>query len=379
VTVDFEREGLLDGVEGDGARGARRELLQRLLDDGVPLEELREAVAQQRLALVPVERVLRGGGERYTAREVSERARVPLEFLQRYRAALGLGSPEPDERVYTAEDLRAAEASRVFDEAGLPEEGRLEVARVIGRAMADVAAATRELSAQALVRPGDTELDAAMRLARSTRLTLPQLGPLLESVVGAHLREQVRQEVVAQADLQEGGLPGGRPVAVCFADLVDFTRLGETVEPERLGAVARRLVELTGEVAEPPVRVVKMIGDAAMLACPEPAPVLDAALELVERARAEGQDFPELRAGVALGEAVTQGGDWYGRPVNLASRLTAIARPSSVLASESVHEQLEDRYSWSFAGKKRIKGLSGQTAVYRVRRADVDGEAAPDR
>jgi adenylate cyclase len=217
-----------------------------------------------------------------------------------------------------------------------------------------------------------------MRLARSTQLTLPQLGPILASVLSAHLREQVRQEVVAQSDLDERGLPGGRMVAVCFADLVDFTRLGETVEPARLGAVARRLVEITEETVVSPVRVVKMIGDAAMLVCPEPAPLLDTALQLVDRACDEGEGFPELRAGVALGEAVTRGGDWYGRPVNLASRLSDIARPSSVLASEGVKEALEDEYGWSFAGKRKIKGLAGEAATFRARRLGSDGEPEPD-
>jgi adenylate cyclase len=288
-------------------------------------------------------------------------------------AALGLSRAEDDARVFTEDDVAAAKATRVFGEAGLPEDGRIEVARVIGRAMSEVAGAMRDLSSTALSRPGDTERDFALRLANSTRLALPQLGHVLHSVVSAHLREQVRQEVIAQADLRAGGRPPGRRVAVCFADLVDFTRLGESVDAGRLGNVARRLGELTDEVTSAPVRVVKMIGDAAMLVSPEPAPLLDAALELVERAEAEGDEFPELRAGVALGEAVTLGGDWYGRPVNLASRLTDIARPGSVLASREVHGELEDAYAWSFAGKRRIKGLDGDATVYRVRRAAADG------
>ena len=62
--------------------------------------------------------------------------------------------------------------------------------------------------------------------------------------------------------------------------------------------------------------------------------MLDAALALVEAAEREGEDFPLLRAGVAAGGALPRGGDWYGRPVNLASRITAIARPGSVLTDE---------------------------------------------
>ena len=85
------------------------------------------------------------------------------------------------------------------------------------------------------------------------------------------------------------------------------------------------------EVAEPPVRLVKTIGDAAMLASPEPEPLLGATLALIEAADAEGEDFPQLRAGAALGQALLRAGDWFGRPVNLASRITSVARPGSLL------------------------------------------------
>ena len=77
------------------------------------------------------------------------------------------------------------------------------------------------------------------------------------------------------------------------------------------------------------MRLVKTIGDAAMLASTEPEPLLEVALELIDAADAEGEDFPQLRAGAALGMAVPRAGDWFGRPVNLASRITVVARPAA--------------------------------------------------
>ncbi len=124
----------------------------------------------------------------------------------------------------------------------------------------------------------------------------------------------------------------------CFADLVGFTNLGESVAAEELGAVAERLDALAVEVAEPPVRLIKTIGDAVMLGSRDTDAVVEATLRLVEAADAESEDFPQLRGGVAHGEAVGRAGDWYGRPVNLAARITAIARPGSVLASEEAKE-----------------------------------------
>ena len=100
---------------------------------------------------------------------------------------------------------------------------------------------------------------------------------------------------------------------------------------EKLGLIAGRLDEIASTAAEPPVRLVKLIGDAAMLVSTEAAAMVEAALRMVEAADAEGEAFPQLRAGIAHGSVHVQAGDYYGRPVNLASRLTAIARPAIVL------------------------------------------------
>jgi len=92
VAIDFEAEGLLQGTRGK-AREARRELLEQLAADGVRLEDLRQAVEEDRLALLPVERVLNGEGRRFNAAEVAERGGVPEDFLRRNWLALGLPDP----------------------------------------------------------------------------------------------------------------------------------------------------------------------------------------------------------------------------------------------------------------------------------------------
>ena len=150
--------------------------------------------------------------------------------------------------------------------------------------------------------------------------------------------------------------PGARS-RVAFADLVGFTKLGERLDPAELGQLTDRLGELAGDVARGPVRLVKLIGDAAMLSSTDPGELLDAALELVAASEDEGEGFPLLRAGVAFGRAVARAGDYYGRPVNLASRITAVARPGSVLCDEAMHDAAgEDAYRWSFAGAPAAQG-----------------------
>ena len=365
--IDFEAEGLLEGLEGK-AREARRELLQELADDGASLEELRHAVDEDRLALLPVDRVLQREVVRYTLDQVIERAGVPRDLFLRQRQALGLPLPPKDEKAFTDADVEGVKRFKAFLDAGLPEEGLLRNARVIGMAMAQVAAANRELIGTTLLQPGLTERDLALRYAQAARELQPVVAQVLEDVLRLHLREQVRQDVVGQANLASGEFGRTSEMTICFADLVGFTKLGEELGVGELGAVAAKLGELAGEVATPPVRLVKMIGDAAMLVSPEPEPLGAAALDLVEAADSEGEEFPMLRAGVARGAAIGSGGDVYGPPVNLASRITAVARPGSILADAEAMEAMGDRFHYSFAGERRLKGISGGVKLFRVRR-----------
>jgi adenylate cyclase len=115
------------------------------------------------------------------------------------------------------------------------------------------------------------------------------------------------------------------------------------------------------------VRIVKLIGDAVMLVAPAPEPMLDCALRLVDLA-AEDEALPPLRAGIASGQAVHRWADWFGTPVNLASRLTTRARPSTVLVTEEVRDAAGDGFAFSDAGRKKLKGFSSPVRAYRARR-----------
>ena len=366
--TDFAAEGLLDGLDGD-ARGARLALLERLDSEGVPLEELRNAVAAGRLALLPVEHAIAGDGARYSAREIAARSGLDVDLLRRFRAALGVPYGDLDERVATEADLAAAMRLKPLLDAGFPPEDLLRNARTIGMGMGRIAEANRELVVRNLTQPGDTESDVAERLALAAEQLLPMVGETLAYAFQANLLEQVKRDVIAAADLEAGELGGAVERTVCFADLVEFTRLGEEIPPEELGLVAGRLEEMATAVAEPPVRLVKTIGDAVMLVAPKARDLLEAALNLIAAAEAEGDEFPWLRAGLATGLTLPQSGDYYGRSVNLASRITGVARPGSVVVDHATREAAgEEGFSYSFAGERRLKGIDSRVKLFRVRR-----------
>lgn len=378
--MDFAAEGLLDGLADERARTERIALLEELAADGVPLEELKAAVAEDRLVFLRVERSL--GEARYTPFEVAELTGIEPEEGLRFRQALGLPRPELDERVLTDRDVEALRQLKAFEAAGLPEEGLVEMARVLGESLSRVAAAVRLFVRDAMLQADVGERELSTRYA----VILEQLGPAMAEtmrrIFEMHLQDQLRNDAIGRTEVAHGRIPGAVEVTVAFADLVGFTKLGEQIPPEELGAIARHLLELATAVVQPPVRLIKTIGDAAMLVSPDAGALLDAAIELVRLAEAEGEEFPRLRAGLATGEALHRAGDWYGSPVNVASRVTSVALPGSVVVTAATRDATiagggEPRWRFSSLPPRRLKGVDGVVPLYRARPATA--EAGRDR
>ena len=369
--MDFEAAGLLDGLSGRD-REARLALLRRLADDGVSVDELRAAVAEDRLALLPVDQVL---GGLHTAREIEARTGLPALLLTRFRRLLGLPEPGLDERVFAEEDIEAAAATKLFLDTGLDERSIADITRVLGEAMARLAGTTAAAFVETFLKPGDTEEDVALRFAALASDLTPAVRPVLVAAYNAHLREGVRRGVLARASRESGRFEASQDLAVCFADLVGFTRLGSEAELEEIGAVAGGLARLAAELTVPPVRLIKTIGDAAMFVSPSVAPLVSVARGLVEAV--EDADLPSLRAGVAFGPTIASAGDFFGNTVNVASRVTGVARPSSVLCTEEVRDASLEEFDWSFAGRHRLKGIEAPVPLFRARLRVASSSEAP--
>lgn len=375
TSIDLEAEGLLEGVEGKEDREARVQLLEQLVEAGVAVEELKQAVAEDRLALLPAELVLAGDGQ-FTLAEVAEKTGLEEGFLSSLLLALGMPRPGPDDRVASDEDVEAASVVAFFREGGIPDDGILEITRVIGQGMAGSAGAILRHAGEVLLQAGDTEQDLGLKAAEAAEDMVPRATPLLQFLLRVHIREGLREGVVGRLERESGELPGSREVSIAFADLEGFTRLGERIAADDVGRVANRLAILAGDVAEPPVRLVKTIGDAAMLACFDTSALLDAVIRLVQAAEDEGEEFPSLHAGVAHGSALPRNGDWYGAPVNMASRITDDARPATVLVTDDVRERVGEGYSFSRLPPRRLKGIKKRVQLFRARpaREHTDGQ-----
>ncbi|MET0897732.1 MAG: adenylate/guanylate cyclase domain-containing protein [Mycobacterium sp.] len=360
--------GLLDGLT-DGARDERAELVEWLQGQGITAAQIRASFSPMLLA---GRRVLGDNGHYVSAREISASTGMDLQLLQRVQRAAGLPRVEDvDAAVYLRADGEIAATLQKFVDLGLDPENLVQVSRTLADGLASAAEVMRYTGLAAVLQPGATELDIARQLEHLVEQVEPLLGDLVHEMLLLQLRHSMETEAVSASERAAGApLPGARTVAVAFADLVGFTRLGEAVEPEQLERLSNHLADLARDVAVPPVRLVKTIGDAVMLVCPDPVLLLEALLDLCDAAQAD-EGFPRLRVGLAFGEAVSRTGDWFGSPVNLASRVTGAARPGAVLVAESARDAIGDApgFSWSFAGGKHLKGVKSETKLFRARRA----------
>jgi adenylate cyclase len=366
--IDFAAEGLVDGLEGE-QRADRLALLAQLAGEGVTLPELRRATASGVIVFLPAERVI-GGRVRYTISEAAQLSGVEIGLLHAMRAAIGMPLADENEPLYTEEDIESLRGVDIARQAGVSDEEIVELNRTVSRGLVPAAEVMRALVMKLVIQPGMGEHELARRYAGAVAELAPTIRPLVTNLLTAQLRQMAQSEAITAAERSGGRLPGSREITVCFADLVGFTRLGELVPPEDLGGLAVRLESLTNDVVRPPVRLIKTIGDAVMLASPEPQPLVEAGLSLLEAADAESEDFPQLRVGSALGPALSRAGDWFGRPVNVASRITQIARPGSLLAEREVRESAPDAFRWSYAGERRLRSLLEPVPLFRARRLE---------
>jgi adenylate cyclase len=364
----LEDSGLLDGLDGE-ARAQRAELIPWLLERGITAAEIADSYQPMLLA---GRRVLGQDATMLSAREISERTGLDLDLLERIQRASGLPRvDDPDAEVYLRVDGESASYAKKFLDLGFTPDQIVLVVQVLTDGLTRATEVMRYVALAAVMGDGATELDIAKGTEALMHSVAPLLGPMITDLLKVQLLHVMETEAVSVSERAEGlQLPGAREVTIAFADLVGFTRLGETVPPEDLERLAHRLTDLAREVAEPPVRYVKSIGDEVMLVGPDPATMLAAILELVERTEAI-DDFPRLRAGMATGMAVSRAGDWFGGAVNLAARVTSTSRPGAILVDEATHVAIgeDPRFEWSFAGARRLKGIKDDVKLFRARRA----------
>lgn len=315
----------------------------------------------------PAEPLLGGDGG-HTLRATLATSRIDPVFAERAYRALGLTVPALDEPTLSADDVAGWALVRRLLDAGWTEDDVVGVARTAGREARRIAAAVVETFLRVPPAHGGEEAGADvadLRLGLTAGALLPALGPLLGAPVRLHLRELVDEELARRVAPSGGDQPGGEDVVVAFVDAVGFSELCLTLPVRRAGDVAAWLERAATDAVRPPVRFVKLAGDAAMLSSPDAA-ALVAAVERLLRAGAADPAVPPLHAGLAAGRALSRRGDWFGAPVNAASHLSRLARPGTLLVPRAVADAVP-RSDWSPDGVRAVRGVDGPLAVSVLR------------
>ena len=362
---NVDPSGLLDGLRGE-ARQQRDELVRWLLGHGFSADQIQTSLSP---VLLLANRVFGDDGTLVTSREVAEAKGMPPDLIQRLHRAIGLARiGDADEPQHSRADAEAVMPAAALASLGIDSDQVIMVVRLLMDGLAHAAVAMRQAALQEVLQPGVTELQLALALEALAQETEPLIDPLINQLARFALRHSFEVEAIDAIERATGTLPGARPVTVAFADLVGFTQLGEVLPPEELARVAARLTDLTRQLVCEPVHFVKAIGDAAMLISPDPEKLLSTVLELLDTAATE--DFPRLRAGLATGMAVSHAGDWYGRPVNLASRVTSAAPPGSVVVAESTRVAIGESlaFTWVFVESRHLRGIEDEVRLFRATR-----------
>lgn len=334
---------------------------------GASDDEIKRARDEGSTALfaLAADRLIVPGVERLTRAEVSERSGIPESEAQTYWRAMGFADVSDDDRAFTEVDVDMLRLLKNLMQSGfIDRDAALQMTRVMGRAMASVAAAqldlVRSLGGGLSVQEARREAIVALVQARSALLDVIERA--LVYMWRRHLADEAKRAAVAIDST-------GGDFIVGFADLVGFTALSAQMDETTLASAVSKFEETAVEtVAGLSGRVVKMIGDEVMFEALSAADGIEIALRLVEAFAADGA-LPDIRAGLAEGPATGYQGDLFGPAPNLAHRLVEVAYPATVLVSAKIHDALEEdpRFEFTAVRPQALKGF-GRTRFWRVRR-----------
>lgn len=300
---------------------------------------------------------------RYTSHQVAEMAGVPVYRARRFWRALGFANVADDAVEFTDSDVEALKTLLGMVSDGVyDEEHVLLIARSLGRATARLAESQAELGAEALDQAGVPLAERPRAWRRRAERVVPDLAKLL-------VYAWQRQLAAAAGRLAVQDLSSVW-VTVGFADLVGFTRLSRQITETELAALVDRFEGRSADiVTSSGGRVIKTLGDSVLFVAESSRVAADIGLRLLET-HAKTKSMPELRVGLAAGPVVWRMGDVFGTTVNLASRLTALALPGTILADPQTAEDLADDEEFRLRAVDRlsVRGL-GELVPFTVTRA----------
>ena len=349
---------------------------------GLPMEAVAAAIRDGRLSFgfleaPPFRRWAVRSGRTY--RQVSQETGIPLELLGSFLEAIGFARMAPDELIREDELevvplLQRGLVTGILDQVWSSRLGRgfAEGLRLI----AGVETEIWQARFMAPVRASGADQQTARE--RAAQLSIDFLPLVDTALVAAYRRQQELAWIEDMVEDIEAALEAagavGRPErvpAMCFLDLVGYTQLTEEHGDQAAAGLAEALAVLVGRSSREYGGVpVKWLGDGVMFHFRDPAGAVLAALQMVEEFPQAG--LPPAHVGVAAGPVVVQGGDYFGRTVNLAARIAAYASASRVLVSERVVEGAPPQgVTFAEEGQVQLEGFAHPVRLLEARRGSV--------
>jgi adenylate cyclase len=368
----WARQGVIPHYDGEWSTQAitQARMVSRLRERGHSLAEIRRATEEGRLAFGYVEELFRDEDTtRYSYAEAARETGLEPALIERIISTLGISPVE----TLSEDDVQLLRYVAAVLDAGLPLVAMLQLTRVYGTALARVADAEVRLFHlyvhEPLMRSGASGLETAEEMVTLTRTLLPISSPVMDHVHQRYLKHFIEQDVIGhmESDLDGDSLDLGRMrVTIAFADLAGYTRLTEEAgELEAVDAV-ERFVEAVELTLPDDARVIKTIGDEVMIVGSDPTALTDWAVGF-QRLHDER---PLPRIGLHSGVALYRDGDYFGRDVNIASRVAARSAGGEVLVTRPVVEQGSSYLEFERIGEVRLKGFSQSTEIFLARQRE---------
>jgi adenylate cyclase len=307
-------------------------------------------------------RLILGGDIAFNATEVTEQGGLSFENGQRLWRALGFPDTG-DDIAYAQADVDAMKiVSAAIDSGILDEETVFRMTRALGHTMsrlADWQVSTLVDMVEVEVESGSAEsrLSAAIELAQTVT---PNFERLIIYAWRRHLAASVaRVEALGAAD--EELLTSS--VTVGFADLVRFTALSNGLDDASLASLVETFeARCTDIITARGGRVIKTLGDAVLFVCEDAKLATLTSLDIVRHVGTR-QDLPDVRVGLATGSVINRLGDVFGPPVNLAARLTSVARTNRVIVDKTTADALGEEFETRALPARPLRGFGNVEPV----------------
>jgi adenylate cyclase len=365
------KDGLIPQYEGRWTQpaAAQARIVARLRARGYTLEQIRRANDSGQLAGY-VQGMFAPPEGRYTLDEAARAANLEPALIERIYMSLGLSTLSLDS--LADEDVEMLRYIAAILQAGLPEQVFMQIVRVAGQSLAQIADALVRLVHmyvhEPLMREGVPGTEIAEQMGGLAREGLPFVAPLMNYAHGRYLAHFVEQDVIGhmEAELDDSAPGEGRMrVAIAFADLAGYTRLTEERGDEEAVGVVERFVEAVEHSLPIDARVIKTLGDEVMVVGADVVALTQWAVGFQQEVAAEA---PEPRIGVHYGDALYREGDYYGRDVNQAARVVARAAGGEVLVTRPIVDAATgvDGLRFELIGEIGLKGFSEPIELFHA-------------